>query len=187
MPKQPAMSDRPPEPLLSFDNQIPTLLVGGDGTLHRGNGLVLADGSISLDTGNAPFEFAPLLADLIEPYPKVEIVLTSGWMDFLSLDQMVSYLPVQLASRVVGWTRGYKAPFGYWKDGSAKTYIVRSYVIGHRLTNWLAIDDSLHGAQNLSSNFLPLEPHLVLLDSNQGISAPDAQRHIRNWLDNATL
>jgi hypothetical protein len=182
MPKQRIKSDGPLQTMLSFENLTPTLFVGGDGTLHRGNGLVRADGSISLDTGNAPFEFAPLLADLIEPYPKVEIVLTSGWMDWLTLDQLVSYLPVQLASRVVGWTRGYKAPFGYWNDGSAKTYIIRSYVFAHRLANWLAIDDSVFGANQLSSELLSLESHLVLLDSKQGIGNPNAQQRIRDWL-----
>jgi hypothetical protein len=176
------MSDQPRQPVLSFDNRTPTLFVGGDWTLHRGSGLMQADGSISLDTGNAPFEFAPLLADLIEPYPKVEIVLTSGWMDWLTLDEMISHLPVRLASRVIGWTHGYKAPFGYWKDGSAKTYIIRSYVFAHRLANWLALDDSVYGANQLGSGFLPLEPHLVLLDRKQGIGASEAQQRICEWL-----
>ncbi|WP_322073797.1 HAD domain-containing protein [Burkholderia cepacia] len=178
------MSGQPDRPLITFDNFTPTLFVGGDGTLHRGNGLLQADGSVSLDTGNPLFEFAPVLAGLIEPYPKVEIVLTSGWMYWLSFDQMVSYLPPLLAARVVGWTREYKARFGYLKDGSAKTYIIRSYVFAHKLANWLAIDDSVHGAHHLSSELLPLEPHLVLLDSSRGVSAPEAQQRIREWLIN---
>lgn len=99
------------QPSLSFNNLTPTLFVDFDGTLHRGSGLLDAAGGLSLDAGNPPFEFAPLLAGMLEPYPLVEIVLTSLWMYKLSLEQMVSYLPEQLARRVVGSTLGYKARF----------------------------------------------------------------------------
>lgn len=176
------MSHEPKQPSFSFDNLTPTLFVDFDGTLHRGSGLLDTDGGLSLNTGNPPFEFAPLLAGLLEPYPWVEIVLTSAWMYKLSLKQLVSYLPEQLARRVVGSTRGYKARFGYMQDGSAKTYIIRSYVFDHKLKHWLAIDDSIHGAHHLSSDFLQLEPHLVLLDAKQGIGAPKVQQRILEWL-----
>ena len=54
----------------------------------------------------------------------------------------------------------------------------------HRFANshWLALDDSVYGAYHLSSDLLPLEPHLVLLESRLGISAPEAQQRIREWL-----
>jgi len=170
------------QPSLSFNNLTPTLFVDFDGTLRRGSGLLDAAGGLSLDTGNPPFEFAPLLAGMLEPYPLVEIVLASSWMYKLSLEQMVSYLPEQLARRVVGSTLGYKARFAYLQDGSARTYIIRSYVFDHKLKNWLAIDDSVYGAYHLSSDFLPLEPHLVLLDGKQGIGAAEPQQRILAWL-----
>ncbi|HDR9140976.1 HAD domain-containing protein [Burkholderia vietnamiensis] len=176
------MSNESRSPAISFDNQTPTLFVDFDGTLHRGKGLLESDGGLSLDTGNPLFEFAPLLAGLLEPYPRVEIVLTSSWIYKLSLEQMVSYLPEQLARRVVGSTRGYKVRFGYLQDGSARTYVIRSYVFDHKLKHWLAIDDSVYGAYHLSSDFLRLEPHLVLLDSKQGIGAPEVQQRILEWL-----
>nr|WP_254212273.1 HAD domain-containing protein [Burkholderia multivorans] len=176
------MSNESTQPSFSFDNLTPTLFVDFDGTLHRGTGLLDADGSLSLDTGNPIFEFAPLLASLLGPYPKVEIVVTSSWIYKMSLEQIVSYLPQELAWRVVGSTRGYKARFGYMQNGSAKTYIIRSYVFDYKLKHWLAIDDSVYGAYHLSSDFLPLESHLVLLDSKQGIGAPEAQQRIVDWL-----
>ncbi|ONC56028.1 HAD domain-containing protein [Burkholderia pseudomallei] len=179
------MSNGSRQPPFSFDNQTPTLFVDFDGTLHRGSGLLDENGRLSLDTGNPPFEFAPLLASLLEPYPNVEIVLTSAWMQKLSLERMVSHLPQQLARRVVGSTRGYKARFGYMQDGSGKTYIIRSYVLDHKLKHWLAIDDSVYGAYHLTSDLLPLERHLVLLDSEQGIGAPEAQQRIVEWLAEA--
>lgn len=167
---------------LVLDEPTPTLFVDFDGTLHRGRGLLDVNGSISLDTGNAPFEFAPLLASLVEPYPRVEIVLTSSWLYKLPLETVVSYLPKQLAMRVVGSTRGFKARFGYLQDGSARTYIIRSYVFEHKLKHWLALDDSVFGSYHLSTDFLDLEQHLVLLGSQMGVSAPEAQQRIIDWL-----
>ncbi|KVV32955.1 hypothetical protein WK80_06440 [Burkholderia multivorans] len=166
-----------------FDNLTPTLFVGFDGTLHRGRGLIdEVTGALSLDNGNPVFEFASLLADLLDPYPAVEIVLTSSWLHKLPLEQVLLQLPSRLAARVVGSTRGYKARFGYLQDGSARAYIIRSYVFDHHLRNWLAIDDSVYGGYHLSTPFLNLEPHLVLLDAEQGIGSVDAQERIKSWL-----
>ncbi|MBU9444234.1 hypothetical protein KTE62_21215 [Burkholderia multivorans] len=168
---------------IAFDNLTPTLFVDFDGTLHRGRGLIdEVTGKVSLDTGNPVFEFAPLLAELLVPYPAVEIVLTTSWLYALSFEQVLSHLPPALAKRVVGSTRGYKARFGYLQDGSARTYIIRSYVFDKHLKNWLALDDSVYGAHHLSTDFLPLEPHLVLLDAQQGIGSLKAQDRISRWL-----
>ncbi len=116
------------------------------------------------------------------PWPDVEIVLTTSWLGKLSIDQVVSYLPPPLASRVVGTTQGYKARFGDWKIGIARTYIIRAYVFQHRLKNWLALDDSVYGARSLSTDFLQLEPHLELLDPRRGIGDAKVQNRIRDWL-----
>ncbi|WP_296655259.1 HAD domain-containing protein [Paraburkholderia sp.] len=168
-----------------LDQPTPTLFVDYDGALHRGHALLDESGKVSLDTGNPLFEFAQLLVSLLEPYPQVEVVLTTSWLNKLSVEQVVSFLPLPLANRVVGTTQGYRARFGDWKIGIARTYIIRSYVLEHRLKNWLAIDDSVYGARDLSTNFLPLEPHLVLLESRRGIGDAEAQQRIREWLAEA--
>ncbi|MHC6050775.1 HAD domain-containing protein [Ralstonia solanacearum] len=176
------MSNKSKTPALVLDNPTPTLFVDYDGTLHRGRGSLDASGQVSLDTGNPTFELAPLLESLLNPYPRVEIVLTTSWLDTLPFEKVVSYLPPPLAKRVTGTTQGIKPRFGYVLDGSARTYIIRAYVFQHHLKNWLAIDDSVYGAYHLSTDFLPLEPHLVLLDPQQGIASPESQRRIREWL-----
>ncbi|MCS6514880.1 HAD domain-containing protein [Burkholderia thailandensis] len=167
---------------LVLDNPTPTLFVDFDGTLHRGHALLDASGRVSLDTGNPLFEFVPQLERLLNPYPRVEIVLTTSWLDTLPFEKVVSYLAPPLAKRVVGTTQGIKPRFGYLQDGSARTYIIRSYVFAHRLKNWLAIDDSVYGAYHLNTDVLRLEPHLVLLDPRQGIGSPEPQRRIEDWL-----
>ncbi|WP_035883434.1 HAD domain-containing protein [Cupriavidus metallidurans] len=176
------MSGESKVPVLVLDNPTPTLFVDFDGTVHRGHALLDENGEVSLDTGNPLFEFVPELERLLDPYPQVEIVLTTSWLDKLPFERVLSYLPPPLAKRVVGTTQGIKPRFGYLKDGSARTYIIRTYVFEHRLKNWLAIDDSVYGAYHLNTSVLTLEPHLVLLDSRQGIGAPEPQRRIEDWL-----
>ena len=168
--------------VLVLDQPTPTLFVDYDGTLHRGHAALDQNGDVLLDSGHPLFEFAPLLAEMLEPYPDVQIVLTTSWLDTLPLDQVVSYLPSALARRVVGTTRGIKVRFGYLKDGSARTYVIRSYVFEKRLKNWLALDDSVYGAFHLSTDFLDLSQHLVLLDTQQGIGDAGTQQRIREWL-----
>ncbi|WP_414446775.1 HAD domain-containing protein [Burkholderia sp. 22PA0099] len=177
------MTGIPKHPQIEFDNLTPTLFVDYDHTLHRGQGYVdTSSGEISLDTGNEPFEFAPILEQLLAPYPRVEIVLTTSWLTSIPLERAAAYMPASLAARVVGSTHGYKVPFGYIQNGSARTYVIRSYVLERRLRDWLAIDDAVYGATNLTSDVLPIEPHLVLLDAQQGLGDAAAQQRVQDWL-----
>jgi hypothetical protein len=176
------MANKTTPTVLVMDQPTPTLFVDYDGTLHRGHAVLGKNGEVSLDSGQPLFEYAPLLAQMLEPYPSVQIVLTTSWLDTLPFEQVISYLPSELARRVVDTTQRIKPRFGYLKDGSARTYVIRSYVVGKRLKNWLAIDDSLYGAFHLGTDMLDLSPHLVLLDSQRGIADAEAQRRISKWL-----
>jgi len=167
---------------LVLDQPTPTLFVDYDGTLHRGHATLDQNGDVSLDSGQPLFEYAPPLVEMLDPYPDVQIVLTTSWLDTLPLDQVISYLPSALARRVVGTTRHIKPRAGYLLDGSARTYVIRSYVFEKRLKNWLALDDSVYGAFHLSTDFLDLDPHLVLLDAKRGIGDAKARQRIREWL-----
>ena len=160
-----------------------TLFVDYDGTLHVGNALLdTRTGDVILDSGRQLLEFAPLLADMLEPYPEVEIVLTTSWLHTLPLEQVVSYLPQALARRVVDTTLGIKPRLSYVLNGSERTYIITSYVYGKSLQNWMAIDDSVHGAYHFGRKPGELLDHFVLLDSSRGISDEQAQRRVRDWL-----
>ncbi len=50
------------------------------------------------------FQHAPILIDALEPYPFVEIVLSTTWSRALGYKEAKSYLPPALAKRVVGAT-----------------------------------------------------------------------------------
>jgi hypothetical protein len=167
---------------LVLDRTTPTLFVDYDGTLHAGHGLIDEAGQITLDTGRPLFEFVQLLVDLLAPYPSVEIVLTTSWLQKLPEDKVIAYLPAELARRVVGTTQGRKARFSYLREGTGRTDIITCYAYSKRLRNWLAIDDSVYGADQFGREPGELDRNFVLLDSARGINDDGAQQRIREWL-----
>jgi transcriptional regulator with XRE-family HTH domain len=180
--KQSRTNKRDTPASLVLDRTTPTLFIDFDGTLHVGDALMDENGQITLDSGRPPLEFAPLLVELLEPYPAVEIVLTTSWLQKLPTDQVISYLPTELACRVVGTTRDIKPRLSYVLNGSERTYVISSYVYGERLKNWLAIDDSVYGAYHFGREPGELVEHFLLLDSARGISDAGARQRIRQWL-----
>jgi HAD domain in Swiss Army Knife RNA repair proteins len=169
-----------PNPILP--RKTPTLFVDFDGTLHGGHALLDPNGQVSLDSGRPLFEYAPLLVEILKPYPNVEIVLTTSWLDTLPTLEVISYLPQELARRVVDTTRGRKARFSYMQNGSGRTDIITCYAFGKRLEHWLAIDDSVYGAYHFGRVPGELMRNFVLLDATSGISDESAQQRIRDWL-----
>ncbi|WP_434113369.1 HAD domain-containing protein [Paraburkholderia caffeinilytica] len=167
---------------LVLDRATPILFVDYDGTLHAGHGLIDEAGQITLDTGRPLFEFAQLLVDLLAPYPSVEIVLTTSWLQKLPEDKVISYLPAELARRVVGTTQGRKPRFSYLLDGTGRTDIIICYAFGKRLKHWMALDDSVYGVDHFGREPGELAQNFVLLDSMLGISDKGAQQRILEWL-----
>ena len=115
-------------------------------------------------------------------YPTVEIALTTSWLRTLPVDAVMSYLPPELAQRVVDTTKEIKPRFGYARSGTGRTDVIVSYTYGKRLKNWLAIDDSVYGAAMFGRKPGQLTHHFLLLDSARGISDDSAQQRIRQWL-----
>jgi len=169
-------------PAVVMNKTTPTLFLDFDGTLHAGHGLIDQNDQITLDSGRPLFEFAPLLVEMLGPYPSVEIVLTTSWLQKLPTETVISYLPPELARRVVDTTKGIKPRLSYVLDGSERTYVIASYAHGHRLKNWLAIDDSVFRAHQFGREPGELLEHFLLLDSTRGISDESAQQRIREWL-----
>jgi len=174
--------ERPASPQLVLDNTTPTLFVDFDGTLHVGNAYIDDAGEISLDTGRPLLEFAPLLVDLLAPYPKVEIVLTTSWVRRLPEERVIAYMPPELRPRVVGTTSSIKPRRSYVLDGTERTDVIRSYAYGKRLKHWLAIDDAVFGAERFGREPGELTDHFLLLDPTRGISDEAALERIRDWL-----
>ncbi|MEM5311875.1 HAD domain-containing protein [Paraburkholderia sp. JHI869] len=180
-------SERRAPTQLVLDNTTPTLFVDFDGTLHVGNAYIDDAGEISLDTGRPLLEFATLLVDLLAPYPKVEIVLTTSWARRLPEERVIAYLPPELRPRVVGTTSSIKPRRSYVLDGTERTDVIRSYAYGKRLKHWLAIDDAVFGAEQFERVPGELVKHFLLLDSSKGIRDYNALRRIARWLSEVHL
>lgn len=161
---------------------FPTLFVDFDGTLHIGRAVLGMDGRVTLDSGRPLFEFAPILVDLLRPYSDVQIVLTTTWLQTLSTESVIAYLPSELARRVVDTTRGRKARLSYMLNGSGRTDIITCYAVGKGLTRWLAIDDSVYGSYHFGREPGQFVRNFLLLDSTRGIGDVNAQQRIRDWL-----
>lgn len=169
-----------PSPIL--DRTTPTLFLDFDGTLHVGHAVVDVDGQVSLESGRQLFEYAPLLAELLAPYPAVEIVLTTSWVDAMTDETVLSYLPPELSRRVIDTTRGRRPRLSYMLNGSGRTDVITCYAFGKGLTQWLAIDDSVYGAYHFGREPGELMRNFLLLDSSRGISDEAAQQRIQAWL-----
>ncbi|CAG9217766.1 conserved hypothetical protein [Paraburkholderia tropica] len=169
-------------PQLVLDNATPTLFVDFDATLHIGNAYIDDKEEISLDTGRPLLEFAPLLVELLAPYPDVKIVLTTSWARRLSKERVVAFLPPELRPRVVGTTSHIKPQRSYVLDGTERTHVILGYAYGKRLKHWLAIDDAVFGAERFGYKPGELAHHFLLLDPARGISDQDALARITRWL-----
>ncbi|MEM5371641.1 HAD domain-containing protein [Paraburkholderia azotifigens] len=169
-------------PSLESANATPTLFVDFDGTLHVGRASMDETGMISLNTGRPLFEFAPLLVELLDPYPSVQLVLTTSWLMTLSQDDIVSLMPPELAHRVVDTTRHIKSRVGYILNGTDRTYVISRYAYSKQLKHWLAIDDAVFGAEQFGNTRGELVDHFVLLHPNRGLNDCDALRRVSEWL-----
>ncbi|MGF6571591.1 transcriptional regulator with XRE-family HTH domain [Paraburkholderia sp. GAS333] len=172
---------------LVMDNPTPTLFVDFDGTLHVGNAYLGEDGDITLDTGRPLLEFAPLLLELLAPYPRVKIVLTTSWARRLPAERVIAYLPPELRPRVGGTTSSIKPRRSYVLDGTERTDVIRSYAYGKRLKHWLAIDDAVRGVERFEHVPGELVDHFLLLNPSKGISDDDALRRISQWLSDVHI
>jgi hypothetical protein len=168
------MKTATPQPIP--ERTTPTLFLDFDGTLHVGHAVVDADGQVSLESGGPLFEYAPL------PYPAVEIVLTTSWLDAMNDETVLAYLPPELSRRVIDTTRGRRPRLSYMLNGSGRTDVITCYAFGKGLTQWLAIDDSVYGAYHFGPEPGQLMRNFLLLDSSRGISDKGAQQRIREWL-----
>jgi hypothetical protein len=109
------------------DNQsqtTPTVCVDYDGTLHIGHAGVDADGQVTPDSGRLLLDYSALHVETLKPYPAMQSVLTTTWLQTLSTEQVIAYLPAELARRVVDTTRGRKARLSCMLNGSGHSDII---------------------------------------------------------------
>lgn len=117
-----------------------------DGVLHRG--IARRSGNRVMSSGPeiALFEFVPVLDELLNPYPDIEVVLSSDWSLVLGTEFTRDSIPSsQLQKRIVGATvDGCTFNPLVWpvltRGGQILDYVERNAPL-----SWLAVDDRTDG------------------------------------------
>jgi len=126
------------------------LFLDFDGVLHRGDSYRTPAGIVSSAPGQIElFEYAEILAQLLDPYPCVELVLSTDWALVLGFEQARDALPIEpLRNRVSDSTFDVNSDDARYWLAIARGRQVLQYVARHGLTNWLALDDRHDGFES---------------------------------------
>jgi hypothetical protein len=118
------------------------------------------------------FEHAPLLVELLKPYPDVQIVLSTSWVCWRGYAHARDRLPAELARRCVGST------FHKHMNREAFQQLARGFQIWldveRRLpSTWVAVDDDHSDWPDWCRD------RLVRSDDDWGISHPQVRSALR--------
>lgn len=143
-----------------------------DGVFHDADSPQLdMEGNEIRVVGSELFVWAPILEQLLEPHPDVQIVIHSSWRHHFSLKEIRRRFPLALSRRIASCT----------PPGDRAESIER-YVEQHGITDFLIIDDYLPEfcrGENLWIHY----DHLMIVQGATGISPPVVQAQIRDWLE----
>jgi len=159
-----------------LDPAQPTIYLGFSGVIHVGEGLVAANGKVTLDSGNEPFHLAHLLTEALTPYPHVQLILTTAWTRTLGEMRTAAMLPEQLRKRVVGTTLKFPGRLGEIRDGTWRTGSILRHTFACAIETWLALGDDFFGVPS------DMQSHFVRLPSETGLAAPEVLGRLRTWL-----
>jgi len=142
------------------------LYVDFDGVLHHENVLWHPKrGAFAGPPGFKLFEHAPLLDELLTPYPEVGIVLSTSWVRLYGCTGSAKRLPLGLRTRVLGATfhsQMDEAVFAARPRGRQ----VLDDVARRQPRGWLALDDTDEGWPS------EVRDRVLLTDERLGIAAP---------------
>lgn len=123
------------------------------------------------------FMFAPVLVDLLKPHPDVKIVLSTNWVPVYGISKALSYLPVELAGKVIGATYGEHSSLSTQKFVTFFTRYEQILLeVQRRKLNddqWIAIDDDRRGWGK------PHSENLIECSSQFGLSEDRVQQEFR--------
>lgn len=161
----------------TLNPNVPTVYIGYGGVRHVGEGLIDSAGTITLDSGSRQFEFAAYLADLLAPYPVVQIILTTAWVATLGEVRTAALLPPELSARVVGTTLLHPPRMGEVRSGTGRTMSILRHARAFGIETWLAVGDDLYGIPGGE------ERHFLRVPPDTALGTPDVRRALREWLE----
>lgn len=146
----------------------PVLYLDYDGVLHPDEVYRIRGRIVLQRDGMSLFEWAPLLAEHLEPYPDLRIILSTSWVRVLSFNEARAWLPDSLGSRVIGAT-WHSAMDLFWWHSLSRYQQISLHARRHRISRWLAIDDDTQGWPDDGRE------QLVHTDPMLGIAASDTK------------
>lgn len=148
-----------------------------DGVLHRGVARRSRRGVVSSAPGHIElFEYAPVLEDLLRPYPNLEIVVSSDWSLVMGMEFTRNAIPSpQLRDRIIGATSdGCAFDWGLWPMLPRGAQVL-DYVRRNAPLRWLAVDDR-------SDGFEAFRDQLVHCQTEVGLGDPAVVEQFRRRL-----
>ena len=114
-----------------------------------------------LSPGNTgTLRYAPALAAALREFPALEVVLSTNWREREPLEDLLGWLPAELAGRVIGAT-----PVLTEGDGrGARQREIEAWLRQHPSRTWLAVDDT-------AELFAPGCPWLFMTDGRQALDS----------------
>lgn len=124
--------------------------------------------------GHTLFENVGLLAQLLDPYPDVFIVLSTSWVSSLRYSHAASKLPQSLRRRVIGATFHTRMNHDAFASLTRAQQVLED-VQRRQPSAWAAVDDALGW---------PIEslPHFIPSDPATGIADPKVTRDFETKL-----
>lgn len=121
------------------------------------------------------FQHAPLLDDMLQPFPSIKVVLSTSWVRQYGCAGAAKRLPPGLHGRVIGATYHSRMRAGTFADLPRGAQVAED-VLRRRPGSWLALDDNPEGWPDWSA------PHFLQTDPFEGISPQQFQDELRRRL-----
>lgn len=157
----------------------PLLYLDYDGVLHHEDVVYSPKtGPRMRAPGQEMFAHAPLLAEILTPYPALRIVLSTSWSILFTTEKAAGFLPAELRERVIGRT----LPATHSKRGFRamnRGQQILKDVARRGATAWIAIDDDAKAFPPEARN------HLVSTHPSTGLGDPLAVQCLKQKLSAA--
>jgi hypothetical protein len=145
-----------------------------DAVLHDGNVLRNRTRGMYIKTpGRAFFEWMPILDELLAPYPDLQIVLSTTWVQELGFNEAKYELSPTLRERVIGATYLHPKIVKVEFDTKPRGMQIMGDVERRKPSHWFALDDDAFGWPAAHKD------KLIQTTDNLGLSDPAVQEQVR--------